>query len=110
MVSEGGGRDSGVVFGWVDRNCFIWLTYPLGLSMATTAWSQVQDVLAGMPAGQRVCLRGWIYRTRSSGNIVFMTLRDVSGVIQVTVKKGNLPDAEFEAAKAALIESSVDLW
>ncbi len=38
-----------------------------------------------------------------------MTLRDVSGVIQVTVKKGNLLDAEFEAAKAALIESSVEL-
>jgi asparaginyl-tRNA synthetase len=66
-------------------------------------------VLAGLPAGSTVSLRGWIWRTRSSGNIVFMTLRDVSGVIQATVKRGNLPDAEFEAAEKALIESSVEL-
>jgi len=77
--------------------------------MVTTEWCQVQDVLAGMPADRPVRLRGWVYRTRSSGNIVFMTLRDVSGVIQVTVKKGNLPDPQFEAAKSALIESSVEL-
>jgi len=75
----------------------------------TITWRRVEEVLAGLPAGSTVSLRGWIWRTRSSGNIVFMTLRDVSGVIQATVKRGNLPDAEFEAAEKALIESSVEL-
>ena len=31
-----------------------------------------------------------------------MTLRDVTGVLQATVKKGNLPDPEFEDAIKAL--------
>jgi asparaginyl-tRNA synthetase len=38
-----------------------------------------------------------------------MTLRDVTGVLQTTVKKGNLPDKEFEDATRALIESSVQV-
>jgi asparaginyl-tRNA synthetase len=38
-----------------------------------------------------------------------MTLRDVTGVLQTTVKKGNLPDPEFEDAVKALIESSVQI-
>lgn len=58
------------------------------------------------PVGE-VVIRGWIYRIRSSGKIVFCTVRDASGIIQVTVKKGNLPDAEFEDAAEASIESSV---
>jgi len=75
----------------------------------TSAWRRIDEVLAGLPAGSTVSLRGWIWRTRSSGNIVFMTLRDASGVIQVTVKRGNLPDPEFEAAEKALVESSVEI-
>ena len=34
--------------------------------------------------------RGWIYRTRSSGRLVFITLRDSSGYIQATLFKGNV--------------------
>ncbi len=77
--------------------------------MVSTSWRRIKEVLAGISAGTIVSVRGWVYRTRSSGNIVFMTLRDASGVIQVTIKKGNLPDPQFEAAKTALIESSVEL-
>jgi asparaginyl-tRNA synthetase len=38
-----------------------------------------------------------------------MVIRDASGILQATVKKGNLPDDEFRDAKKALIESSVEL-
>ena len=38
---------------------------------------------------------------------MFAVVRDSTGIIQVTVKKGNLPDADLEAAKSATIESSV---
>ena len=38
-----------------------------------------------------------------------MTLRDVTGVLQATVKRGNLPDPQFEDAVKALIESSVQI-
>lgn len=63
--------------------------------------------LIHLPSDSVVEARGWIYRARSSGAIVFLVLRDSSGIIQVTVKKGNLPDPEFEAARGAMVESSV---
>lgn len=75
--------------------------------MPETKWTKVEEILTGEYTGKSIHLRGWIYRTRSSGNIVFMVLRDVTGVLQATVKKGNLPDMEFEDAVKALIESSV---
>lgn len=61
------------------------------------------------PVGTAVALRGWLHRTRSSGGIVFSVLRDGTGLIQVTAKKGALPDPEFEAAGKALVESSVEV-
>jgi asparaginyl-tRNA synthetase len=78
-------------------------------SMPTTQWIPIEEVFSGNHTDQLVHIRGWIYRTRSSGNIVFMTLRDVTGVLQTTVKKGNLPEKEFEDATKALIESSVQV-
>jgi len=77
--------------------------------MSKTSWTKIEEILAGKKTDQTVSLRGWIYRTRSSGNIVFIVMRDVTGIIQATVKKGNLADSEFDDAKKALIESSVEL-
>jgi len=85
--------------------------YPMvsGFIMSRTSWTKIEEMLCGKKTGKTIHLRGWIYRTRSSGNIVFTVIRDATGTIQVTVKKGNLPDNEFENAKKALIESSVEL-
>lgn len=77
--------------------------------MTTQKWTTIRNILEQKKTDQTVHIRGWIYRTRSSGNIVFMTLRDVTGILQGTVKKGNLPDKEFEDAVKALIESSVQV-
>jgi asparaginyl-tRNA synthetase len=63
--------------------------------------------LFDVPTDQDVEARGWIYRARSSGAIVFLVLRDSTGIIQVTVKKGSLPDREFEAAHSVTVESSI---
>jgi asparaginyl-tRNA synthetase len=68
---------------------------------------QITEILDGTKTDHVVCIRGWIYRTRSSGNIVFTVIRDGTSIIQATVKRGNLKDDEFEDAKKALIESSV---
>ncbi len=68
---------------------------------------QTKEALSKEHVGKKVCVRGWIYRTRSSGGIVFAVMRDSTGVIQVTVKKGAVPDTQFEAATKAGIESSV---
>lgn len=75
--------------------------------MSDTTPLSITEILDGKRTDQTVCVRGWIYRTRSSGNIVFTVIRDATGTIQATVKRGNLSDDEFEDAKKALVESSV---
>jgi len=77
--------------------------------MSEIRWKKIEEILDEKRTDETVHLRGWIYRTRSSGNIVFTVIRDATGTIQATVKKGNLPDDKFEDAKKALIESSVEL-
>ena len=77
--------------------------------MSIKKWTKIEEIFLGKKTEKEVDLRGWIYRTRSSGNIVFMVIRDVTGIIQATVKKGNLPDDEFEDAKKALVESSLEI-
>ena len=70
-------------------------------------FTPIKDILAGKYEDQEVNVRGWIYRTRSSGKLAFVTLRDASGIIQTTVAKNDVGEKDFEAAKKALIESSV---
>jgi asparaginyl-tRNA synthetase len=57
--------------------------------------------------GKEVAIRGWIYRKRSSGSIVFLVIRDGTSIIQAVVKKAD--DRSFEEASEAAIESSVEL-
>jgi asparaginyl-tRNA synthetase len=80
-----------------------------GSIMAETQWTKIDEILKGKKTDKNVNLRGWIYRTRSSGNIVFMMIRDSSGILQATIIKGNIDDKKFNDAKKALIESSLEL-
>src|SRR6187402_3957050 len=56
--------------------------------------------------GQEVTLKGWLYNARSSGKLVFLQLRDGSGIVQCVVFKGN-DESVFEKAKALGQESSI---
>jgi asparaginyl-tRNA synthetase len=67
----------------------------------------IEKILSGELTGKEVEIRGWIYRTRSSGKIVFAIIRDHTGVVQTTVIKGEIDDSHFEDAQKALVESSV---
>ena len=42
--------------------------------------------------GQQVTLQGWLYNRRSSGKIVFLQIRDGSGVIQAVLGASDNPD------------------
>jgi len=55
--------------------------------------------------GQTVELRGWLYRKRKGGKIVFLQVRDGTGIIQAIVTKDH--EAAFEAAKRLTTESSL---
>jgi len=68
---------------------------------------KIAEILSPEHEGKDVEIRGWIYRTRSSGSLVFAVLRDSTGVVQVTVNKEDVPEKDFDDAEKALIETSV---
>ncbi len=82
------------------------------------AFTPIADILAGKHEGKAVKIRGWVYRSRSSGGLAFVVMRDSTGVLQCAIKKGGdgkgaagapkvgVSDAAFEAAKGAYLESS----
>lgn len=56
--------------------------------------------------GEEVTLKGWLYNSRSSGKLVFLQLRDGTGIVQCVVFKGNNEEV-FEKTKALGQESSL---
>ena len=63
----------------------------------------ISEILKGKYTGE-VPIRGWIYRKRDQKKIVFMVIRDSSGIIQVAFK-----DKLLDEAKKATMESSVEI-
>jgi asparaginyl-tRNA synthetase len=57
--------------------------------------------------GERVLVRGWVQKHRSSGKIGFVEIRDGSGVIQAVVSRAAVDDASWEAMKQVTQESVV---
>jgi len=57
--------------------------------------------------GQEVILNGWLYRGRSSGKVLFLIIRDGTGLCQCIVEKGKVSDELFEQLKRLGQESSL---
>lgn len=56
--------------------------------------------------GEDVTLKGWLYNSRSSGKLVFLQLRDGTGIVQCVVFKGN-NESVFDETKLIGQESSI---
>jgi asparaginyl-tRNA synthetase len=69
----------------------------------------IKEALADSLVSARVVVRGWIYRWRESGSIIFIILRDSTGIIQIIVEKGKVTDQEFETVRMSTIESSIEV-
>jgi asparaginyl-tRNA synthetase len=59
--------------------------------------------------GREVTLQGWVYNVRASGKIVFLVLRDGTGLCQCVVEKNDASAPFFDVARRVPQESSVRL-
>ena len=59
--------------------------------------------------GREVLLKGWVYNMRSSGKILFVILRDGTGMIQCVAEKSTIGDEQFEEASRLTQESSLQI-
>lgn len=62
-----------------------------------------------LPPRSQVHLSGWVYTKRAHGSLIFITLRDSAGVIQLALRKGEISPKEFSASTHVPIESSVEV-
>ncbi|MBI4505345.1 MAG: aspartate--tRNA ligase [Chloroflexi bacterium] len=53
--------------------------------------------------GQRVTLQGWVHRRRTHGGLIFVDLRDRSGIVQMVCNSQRSPEA-LEIAEAVRVE------
>jgi len=56
-----------------------------------------------------VIVRGWVERTRSSGKIAFLVLRDGTGYLQCVVPKNEVEDVVWDRVRALTQETSVSV-
>ena len=69
-------------------------------------FTPIRDILADRLEDKRVNIRGWVYRKRESKDVIFVVVRDATGVIQCTVKRDS---PAWTQAERVTIESSVTL-
>ncbi|MGA1848002.1 MAG: asparagine--tRNA ligase [Thermoplasmatota archaeon] len=73
----------------------------------TDGYQQIRAVKNTANQGKEVSIRGWIYRTRGSNKMLFLVLRDSTGIIQCVGSRADLGEDSFQDARALNIESSV---
>jgi asparaginyl-tRNA synthetase len=57
--------------------------------------------------GSSVRVRGWVLRSRSSGGILFIVLRDRTGIVQVTAKRDVIGNEAFDRAEHVQVEGAI---
>jgi asparaginyl-tRNA synthetase len=75
--------------------------------VSAATFEPVAHVFDPGATGATVRLRGWVLRSRSSGGILFLVLRDRTGAVQVTARKDAIGAAAFDAAEHVQNEGSV---
>jgi len=76
------------------------------VSSSSFELARAMDVLSG-DSESKVEIRGWAARKHTVGGLIFVLVRDGSGYVQVSVKKGTRASVAFDAARAVTMESAV---
>ena len=67
---------------------------------------KISNILDGQCNDKKICIRGWVYRKREGKELIFILIRDSTGVIQSTIKKTSPCWSE---AQKLTIESALSL-
>jgi asparaginyl-tRNA synthetase len=59
--------------------------------------------------GEAASLKGWVARKSQIGGLVFALVRDGSGYVQVSARKGVSPEQAFESMLSVTVESAVQV-
>src|SRR5260370_41049461 len=65
--------------------------------------------LRSTDAGERVRLQGWVGRRRDLGELIFLTVRDRSGMVQVVFDRARCPAEAVAAAAEARSEDVIEI-
>jgi len=79
------------------------------VSAAPAGVDKIERVFAPDAVGQTVRIRGWVLRGRSSGGILFLLLRDRTGVVQVTGRRDQIGDATYAAVEHTQVEGALSV-
>lgn len=72
-------------------------------------FATIAEILQGKIDSDQAHVRGWLQNKRTSGGIIFLILRDGTGIIQCTIRKEKVDEKIFEEFQSARIESLVEL-
>ncbi|MEM5826010.1 MAG: asparagine--tRNA ligase [Candidatus Aenigmatarchaeota archaeon] len=70
----------------------------------------ISEIIEGKYENEEVEIRGWLYNKRSLGSIIFLIIRDGSGIIQATFKKNDIGNEKFKILEKLTRESSLSIY
>jgi asparaginyl-tRNA synthetase len=73
------------------------------------SYTRLKEILDGKHEGKLVHLRGWVHRIRKQKKMVFVLLRDPTGVVQTVIKQKAVDAQSYADAEKMLIESLVTM-
>jgi len=69
----------------------------------------IEEVFEKRLIGQQITIRGWVFRRRKSGKIIFLVIREKGAILQCTFEEEIIGSELFQTADNATIESSVEI-
>ncbi|HEX4440499.1 MAG TPA: aspartate--tRNA ligase [Thermoanaerobaculia bacterium] len=77
--------------------------------MSARTQRQPAGALRAADQGRSVLLKGWVARRRDLGELIFLDVRDRSGVVQVVFDRARCPGESVDAASGARSEDVVEI-